>query len=77
MDINTFATGGIQSNGGFYGGGLAGQRFDRKFAFQVKVNLNVAFYSICKISQLLIQAISFVLRPTVIIRAICLVSFTT
>lgn len=44
MDINTFATGGIQSGAGFYGGGLAGQRFDRKFAFQVKVKLNVAFY---------------------------------
>lgn len=50
MDINSFATGGIQSGAGFYGGGLAGQRFDRKFAFQVKVNLNVAFYEIYSFS---------------------------
>ena len=45
MDISSFATGGIQSGAGFYGGGLAGQRFDRKLAFQVKVKLNVAFSS--------------------------------
>lgn len=54
MDINTFATGGVQGAGGFYGGGLSGQRFDRKLRktftincrgeknFQMKVNLNVA-----------------------------------
>lgn len=50
MDINSFATGGIQSGAGFYGGGLAGQRFDRKFNFfslinfQMKVNLK--FFSL-------------------------------
>jgi hypothetical protein len=35
MDINAFTTGGISNAGGFYGGGLAGQRFDRKLNFSI------------------------------------------